>query len=158
MASSPPIGIGRTGLRETSVPLRTGSVACLFTDGLLEARLGDGLFGRERLTAMVAELGPEEQADALLEFVIAAADEAPDDMAVVLIRPVSGVEVSPRASRPLSSTRMTSTAASASASSRPARYPTSWPQTRSTRRARRRLAPALPLSRSRSMTTAPACA
>ena len=93
VASSPPIGIGRTGLRETSVPLRTGSVACLFTDGLLEARVGDGLFGRERLTAMVAELDPEEQADALLEFVIAAADEVPDDMAVFLIRPVSGVEV-----------------------------------------------------------------
>jgi hypothetical protein len=93
VASSPPIGIGRTGLRETSVPLRTGSVACLFTDGLLEARVGDGLFGRERLTAMVAELDPEEQADALLEFVIATADEVPDDMAVFLIRPVSGVEV-----------------------------------------------------------------
>jgi serine phosphatase RsbU (regulator of sigma subunit) len=93
VASSPPIGIGHTGLRETSVPLRTGSVACLFTDGLLEARVGDGMFGRERLTAMVAELDPEEQADALLEFVIAAADEVPDDMAVFLIRPVSGVEV-----------------------------------------------------------------
>ena len=93
VASSPPIGVGRTGLRETSVPLRTGSVACLFTDGLLEARLGDGLFGRERLTAMVAELDPEEQADTLLEFVIAAADEVPDDMAVLLIRPVSGVQV-----------------------------------------------------------------
>ena len=90
VASSPPLGIGRTGLRETSVPLRTGSVACLFTDGLLEARVGDGLFGRERLTAMVAELDPEEQADALLEFVVAAADEVPDDMAVFLIRPVSG--------------------------------------------------------------------
>jgi len=93
VASSPPIGVGRTGLRETSVPLRAGSVACLFTDGLLEARLGDGLFGRERLTAMVAELDPEEQADALLEFVIAVADEVPDDMAVFLIRPVSGVQV-----------------------------------------------------------------
>ncbi len=93
VASSPPVGIGRTGLRETSVPLRPGSAACMFTDGLLEARVGDGLFGRERLTAMVAELEPEEQADALLEFVIAAADEVPDDMAVFLIRPVSGVEV-----------------------------------------------------------------
>jgi serine phosphatase RsbU (regulator of sigma subunit) len=94
VASSPPLGVGvRTGLRETSVPLRPGSTACLFTDGLLEARVGDGLFGRERLTAMVAELEPDEQADALLEFVVAAADEAPDDMAVFLIRPVSGVEV-----------------------------------------------------------------
>ena len=93
VASSPPIGVGRTGLRETSVPLPAGSVACLFTDGLLEARVADGLFGRERLTAMVAELRPDEHADALLEFVIATADEAPDDMAVFLIRPVSGAEV-----------------------------------------------------------------
>jgi hypothetical protein len=93
VASSPPIGIGRTGLRETSVPLRTGSVACLFTDGLLEARVGDGLFGRERLTAMVAELEPDEHAAALLEFVIAAADDVTDDTAAFLIRPVSGAPV-----------------------------------------------------------------
>ena len=91
-ASSPPIGVGRTGLRETTVPLAAGSVACLFTDGLLEARVGDELFGRERLSAMVAELSPDEQADTLLEFVIAAADEAPDDMAVFLLRPLSEVD------------------------------------------------------------------
>jgi hypothetical protein len=94
VASSPPIGAPvPTGLRETSVPLRPGSAACMFTDGLLEARVGDELFGRERLTAMVDELDPGEQAGALLEFVIAATDEAPDDMAVFLIRPLSGVEV-----------------------------------------------------------------
>jgi hypothetical protein len=93
VASSPPIGAGvPTGLRETSVPLPAGSVACLFTDGLLEARVGDGMLGRERLTAMVAELDPDEQADALLEFVIATADEASDDLAVFILRPVSGAE------------------------------------------------------------------
>jgi hypothetical protein len=94
VASSPPIGVGaRTGMRQTSVPLPAGSVACLFTDGLLEARVADGLLGRERLTAMVAELSPDEQADALLEFVIATADEASDDMAVFILRPVSGAEL-----------------------------------------------------------------
>jgi serine phosphatase RsbU (regulator of sigma subunit) len=94
VASSPPIGVGaRTGMRETSVPLPAGSVVCLFTDGLLEARVGDEMFGRERLTAMVAELDPDEHADALLDFVIATADEAPDDMAVCILRPVSGAEV-----------------------------------------------------------------
>jgi hypothetical protein len=94
VASSPPIGVGaRTGMRETTVPLPAGSVACLFTDGLLEARVDDGLLGRDRLRAMVGELSPYEQADALLEFVITTADEASDDMAVFILRPVSGAEV-----------------------------------------------------------------
>jgi hypothetical protein len=94
VASSPPLGVGtRTGLRETCVPLPAGSVACMFTDGLLEARVGDSLFGRERLTAMVAELDADEHAASLLEFVIASTDEASDDMAVFILRPVSGAEV-----------------------------------------------------------------
>jgi stage II sporulation SpoE-like protein len=93
-ASSPPIGMGiSTGLRETSVPLPSGSIVCLFTDGLLEARVNDGMFGRERLSAMVAGLGDDEQADTLLEWVIATADESPDDMAVCILRPAAGVEV-----------------------------------------------------------------
>jgi serine phosphatase RsbU (regulator of sigma subunit) len=92
-ASSPPIGAGlRTGLRETRVPLPSETVACLFTDGLLEARVGDDLMGREELTRFVAELGPEQYADSLLAQVIAVADEAPDDMAVFVLRPVTGAE------------------------------------------------------------------
>jgi Stage II sporulation protein E (SpoIIE) len=94
VASSPPLGVDpRNGLRETTVPLPVGSVACLFTDGLLEARVGDQLFGRERLTAMVGAMDPDEQADDLLEFVIAATDEAADDMAVFVLRPLSGAKV-----------------------------------------------------------------
>jgi hypothetical protein len=93
VASSQPLGVGaRTGMRETSVPLAAGSVVCMFTDGLLEARVADGMFGRERLSAMVGELGPDEDADALLDFVITTADDASDDMAVFLLRPVSGAE------------------------------------------------------------------
>ena len=95
VASSPPLGVdARTGMRETTLPLPTSSVVCLFTDGLLEARVADEMFGRERLTAMVAELSPDEDADALLEFVIATADEASDDMAVFMLRPLAGAEVS----------------------------------------------------------------
>jgi serine phosphatase RsbU (regulator of sigma subunit) len=98
VGSSPPIGVGmRTGLRETSVPLPAGSVACLFTDGLLEARVGGEMLGRERLTAMVAELDPDEQADELLELLVAMADDASDDLAVFVLRAVSEAEaVAPR--------------------------------------------------------------
>jgi hypothetical protein len=97
-ASSPPIGVGlRTGLRETTVPLPSETVACLFTDGLLEARVLGELIGREELTRFVAELGPEQYADSLLAQVIAVADETPDDMAVCVLRAVAGAEtVAPR--------------------------------------------------------------
>jgi hypothetical protein len=96
--ASPPIGVGlRTGVRETTVALPPGSVACLYTDGLVEARAGDGMLGRARLAAMVDELAPDESALALLERVVAEADEALDDMAVCLLRPVPGAELlSPR--------------------------------------------------------------
>jgi hypothetical protein len=93
--SSPPLGVAfRTGLRETTVPLPSGSVACFFTDGLLEARASDGMLGRERLSNMVAGLDPDEDADALLERVIAEAVETPDDMAVCVLRPVAEAEAS----------------------------------------------------------------
>ena len=52
--SSPPIGVGvRTGLRQTTVPLVPGSVAAMFTDGLLEARTEGGLLGRDRLEELL---------------------------------------------------------------------------------------------------------
>jgi stage II sporulation SpoE-like protein len=88
-AASPPIGVGmRTGARETAVPLPAGSLACFHTDGVVEAKLEDGgLFGRERLTELVASLGPGEQAGTLLDRVVAEADQTPDDMAVFLVRP-----------------------------------------------------------------------
>ena len=91
--SSPPIGTGlRTGLRETRIPMPAGTAACLFTDGLLEARVSDDLMGREELTRFVDELGPEQYADSLLAQVIAVADKVPDDMAVCVLRPVADAE------------------------------------------------------------------
>jgi hypothetical protein len=97
--SSPPIGLGfPTGLRETTVPLPPGSVGCLFTDGLLEARVDGDLLGRERLEAMLDALGDDETAEALLDRVIAEADEANDDMAVLVLRVRPGLyAVPPRA-------------------------------------------------------------
>jgi hypothetical protein len=87
VSSSPPLGgFMATGHRQTTVPLPAGSSACFFTDGLVEARLGDNMIGRERLTELVTELGPGEGAQLLLDRLAAAADRAPDDMAACLVR------------------------------------------------------------------------
>jgi serine phosphatase RsbU (regulator of sigma subunit) len=93
VASSPPIGVGlRTGLRQTTVALPRGSAACFFTDGVLEARTGDELLGRDWLAGVVAEFGPLDSATALLDRVVERADEVPDDMTACLIRAVAGPE------------------------------------------------------------------
>jgi Stage II sporulation protein E (SpoIIE) len=75
------------------VPLRSASLVCFFTDGLLEARAGEEMIGRARLTEMVGSLGPDDQAEAVLARVVAAADEASDDMAVCLVRPLTSAGV-----------------------------------------------------------------
>jgi hypothetical protein len=91
VASSPPIGVGlRTGMRQTTVPLPRGSSACFVTDGLLEARSGSTLLGREWLESFVAAFGPLDSAEALLDRVLEAADVASDDMTACLVRAVDG--------------------------------------------------------------------
>ncbi|HWH43737.1 MAG TPA: PP2C family protein-serine/threonine phosphatase [Thermoleophilaceae bacterium] len=91
VSSSPPIGTGATtGLRQTTVSLPAGSTACFFTDGMIEARIGDDLLGRERLAALLAELGPDATAEQLLEEVSRTADRTPDDMAACIIRADAG--------------------------------------------------------------------
>ena len=92
VGSSPPIGVGlRTGLRQTTVPLPPGSLACLYTDGLTEARTADGILGRGRLSDLVSELGPGATAADLLDRVAAEARVVSDDMACCLVAPVAGV-------------------------------------------------------------------
>jgi hypothetical protein len=90
--SSPPVGIGeRTGQRQTTVPLPPGTLACLYTDGLIEARTADGLLGRERLARMVESLDRGATATQLLERVTAEAVAVPDDMAACLLTPTARV-------------------------------------------------------------------
>ncbi|HEX2233139.1 MAG TPA: PP2C family protein-serine/threonine phosphatase [Thermoleophilaceae bacterium] len=91
-ASSPPIGVGvRTGLRQTTIPLEPGSVACFYTDGLSEARTEEGIMGRWRLAKLVSELGRDADAERLLERVAQESRLLSDDMATVLITPTAGV-------------------------------------------------------------------
>jgi hypothetical protein len=88
--SSPPIGVGvRTGLRQTTVPLVSGSTAAMFTDGLLEARTEGGLLGRERLAELLEELGDEATARRLVESVGSVARVMSDDIAAVVIQPTN---------------------------------------------------------------------
>ena len=91
-ASSPPIGLGmRTGLRQTTLPLPPGSVVCLYTDGLAEARTERGILGRPRLGDIVAELGRSATAQGLLDRVAREARLVTDDMATVVLTPTAGV-------------------------------------------------------------------
>ena len=86
--SSPPIGVGvRTGLRQTTVPLVSGSVAAMFTDGLLEARTEGGLLGRQRLAELLEELGDDATARGLVQSVNRVARVMSDDIAAVVIQP-----------------------------------------------------------------------
>src|SRR5215207_7620994 len=88
--SSPPIGVGvRTGLRQTTVPLVPGSVAAMFTDGLMEARVDGGILGRDRLTELLDELGPDASADSLIEAVNKVARVMSDDIAAVVVQPTN---------------------------------------------------------------------
>jgi hypothetical protein len=89
--SAPPIGVGeRTGVRQTTVTLPAGSVACFFTDGLAEARVDGELFGRERLAELIAELNGDITATALLERIREEVHHMPDDMAACVLHPLPG--------------------------------------------------------------------
>jgi hypothetical protein len=92
VASSPPVGAGLvTGLRQTTVAMPPGSLACFFTDGLVEARMhNDDLLGRERLTAIIEEMGAEASAEALLGKIATTTDRSPDDMAACIVRASEG--------------------------------------------------------------------
>jgi serine phosphatase RsbU (regulator of sigma subunit) len=85
--SSPPIGAGQpTGRRQTVVSLPGEAAACFYTDGVIEARVGQKLFGARRLERTVAELGADASASTVLDSVAEQSDRRPDDMAACLLR------------------------------------------------------------------------
>ncbi len=86
VCAAPPIGAGmRTGSRQTTVAVPGQSQVCFFTDGVTEARTGGELFGAERLTRALAELGAAASASQLLQRVAEATDTRPDDMAACVL-------------------------------------------------------------------------
>jgi serine phosphatase RsbU (regulator of sigma subunit) len=75
---------------EVRVPFPVGATVVLYTDGLVEARLGHDLFGVERLDATLAALA-HEPAQRIAEEVLAACKafaggDIGDDCAIVVIR------------------------------------------------------------------------
>jgi len=86
--SAPPLGAGvATGIRQTTVPLHPGSALWLFSDGLVEARVGDRRLERGGLQEMASALGRGLTAPVLLERVAATATEIGDDMACACSAP-----------------------------------------------------------------------
>jgi hypothetical protein len=84
--SAPPIGAGRpTGTRQTIVEVPGETLACFYTDGVIEARVGQELYGAGRLEQALAEIGPERSAAALLDRVSMQTDRRPDDMAACML-------------------------------------------------------------------------
>jgi hypothetical protein len=75
------------GRRQTPVSLPAWAQARFFSDGLIEARCADGLLGCERLSEILAALGPRPQAADLLERVRSAAEATPDDMVACILAP-----------------------------------------------------------------------
>jgi serine phosphatase RsbU (regulator of sigma subunit) len=95
--SSPPIGVGvPTGLRQTTVPLVPGAVACLFTDGLMDARVAGGVLGRGRLEDLLRELGDHATARELIQQVSNESRVLSDDIAAVVVSPADGAPTVPR--------------------------------------------------------------
>jgi hypothetical protein len=87
VCSSPPIGVGQpTGMRQTVVSIPGQSLACFYTDGVTEARVGGELFGVGRLERTLAQLGPGATASVLLDRVAAETERRPDDLAACLLR------------------------------------------------------------------------
>ena len=88
VCSSPPIGwMIPTGRRQTTVSLAAGAEACFFSDGLVEARRGGEVVGRERLHEILARLGPHARAGELIQGVRACAERVADDMVACVLSP-----------------------------------------------------------------------
>jgi serine phosphatase RsbU (regulator of sigma subunit) len=76
-------------LADTALTLGPGDLLCLFTDGLVEARNGDALFGTERAASSLAQ-GPHATPQEAADHVAAAAHEfrqgpLTDDLALLVL-------------------------------------------------------------------------
>ena len=91
VCSAPPIGIDEpTGFRQSTFTLTEGSTACLYTDGVTEAREGGRMLGRARIEQAMIALPQGADATQLLDRIAEIADEIIDDMAVCVVDAPAG--------------------------------------------------------------------
>jgi hypothetical protein len=91
-SSTPPLGIGADGplaRRQTTVPFPEGSLACMLTDGALEARHRGELVGRARVEEWVREMGARPAAGDMAELIRTRAAVS-DDLAVCFATSTAG--------------------------------------------------------------------
>jgi Stage II sporulation protein E (SpoIIE) len=91
VSSSPPLGIGAgpSARRQTIVPFPEQSLACMLTDGALEARVRGELVGRARVEQWVRELGQRPAAGDMAELIRSRAAVS-DDLAVCFATSTAG--------------------------------------------------------------------
>jgi hypothetical protein len=89
-SSTPPLGIGGpSARRQTTVPFPAKSLACMLTDGALEARVRGELVGRTRVEQWVRELGERPAAGDMAELIRSRAAVS-DDLAVCFATSTAG--------------------------------------------------------------------
>jgi hypothetical protein len=94
-SASPALGWGTaTGRRQTIVPFSVGAQACFFSDGAVEARVGNELLGRDGLANLFTRTGGDPSARRLLEAVQEHAPAVHDDMAACVIAAAAGTALS----------------------------------------------------------------
>jgi hypothetical protein len=91
VSSSPPLGIGAgpSARRQTTIPFPEASLACMLTDGALEARVRGELVGRARVEEWLSELGERPAAGDMAEMIRSRAAVS-DDLAVCFATSTAG--------------------------------------------------------------------
>jgi serine phosphatase RsbU (regulator of sigma subunit) len=111
-------------LEELTIPLHTGDVFVLFTDGVTEAmNLDSDLFGEDRLRAIIEEHG-ELPSDELRERIVREVEafvgdaDPHDDMTMILLKVEEAAGAQPAAPAPAATVAMGGRAAATGASRR----------------------------------------